>query len=275
MSDIDQNSEYFDMNKTLWNARTAVHLKSDFYDNNTFLNGRNTLSEPEMNNLGDVSGKSIIHLQCHFGQDSLSLARMGAHVTGIDISDAAITKAQEMNEQLNLTASFICCNVMDTLAHVRDTFDIVFVTYGATCWLPDLKPWAHTVSELLKPGGFLYYCEFHPTFYMIDDTKKRIGFPYFNTGVQVESNDSSYTDGDTVLGLKEYFWNHSLSEIISPLLSEGLSLESIMEYDYSPYNCFENMVEVQKGRYALDINGVRPPHLLEFKARKKGIDYIK
>lgn len=268
MADIDQNREYFDMNKTLWNARTAVHLKSEFYDNESFLKGRNSLTEPEMNSIGDVQGKSIIHLQCHFGQDSLSLARMGATVTGIDISNAAISKAQEMNSQLQLNAEFICCNVLDTLDHVKDTYDIVFVTYGATCWLPDLKPWAHIVSKLLKPGGFLYYCEFHPTFYMIDDTKKCIGFPYFNKGVQVESHESTYTDGDTVIGLKECFWNHGMSEIMTPLLSEGLHLESLKEYDYSPYNCFENMVEVQKGRYILEVNGVRPPHLLELKFRK-------
>jgi len=268
MSASDQNSVYFDMNRTLWNARTAVHIQSDFYDNESFLKGRNTLMEPERSQLSDVQGKSIIHLQCHFGQDSLSLARMGAEVTGIDISSSAIEQAKAMNEQLGLGASFICCNVLDTLEYISDTFDIVFVTYGATCWLPDLRPWAHIVSQLLSPDGFLYFCEFHPTFYMIDDNQKKIGYPYFNQGVQIETHDSTYTDGKTTLGLKEAFWNHSMSDIITPLMQEGLRLESIREFDYSPYDCFENMTEIQAGKYVLEVNGVRPPHLLELIAYK-------
>ncbi len=268
MSASDQNSTYFDMNRTLWNARTAVHLQSDFYNNESFLQGRNTLTEPEMAHLGDVQGKSIIHLQCHFGQDSLSLARMGAQVTGIDLSDAAIAQAKAMNDQLGLNAEFVCCNVLDTLQHVSDTYDIVFVTYGATCWLPDLKPWAHIVSQLLRPGGYLYFCEFHPTFYMIDDRQQKIGYPYFNQGVQIETHDSTYTDGELTHGLKEAFWNHSISDIISPLLQEGLRLDSLREFDYSPYSCFENMVEIQKGKYVLEVNGFRPPHLLQLKVSK-------
>ncbi len=263
-----ENQEYFDLNEQLWDARTRAHLESEFYDNDSFLKGRNTLTKVELNTLGDVSGKSIIHLQCHFGQDTMSLARMGASTLGIDISTEAIKHARKFNDQLGLDARFIVCNVLDTLNHVKETFDIVFVTFGATCWLPDLDQWAGVVSALLKPGGFLYYHEFHPTFYLIDDKTKTIGYPYFNTGAMIEDSERSYTDNSDNMNLKEVFWSHSMSELISACLGAGLRIDLMNEYDYSPYNCFENMDERAPGEYVMDINGIRLPHTLELIATK-------
>ena len=262
------NQAHFDANKTLWDARTIAHLKSDFYDNDSFLKGRNTLNEAELLALGDISGKDVIHLQCHFGQDTLSMARMGAKTVGVDISEEAIQVARRMNDQLDLKSSFICCNVLDTLDHVKDTFDIVYVTFGATCWLPDLVDWANVVSALLKPGGQLYYHEFHPTFYMIDDKVKKIGYPYFNTGAMIETHKGSYTDLADKIELKEVFWSHSMSDLVMACLQSGLRIDLLNEYDFSPYNCFENMTEVEKGKFILDVNGIRLPHTLEIIATK-------
>lgn len=262
------NSEYFEINEKLWNQRTKAHIDSDFYHNESFLNGRNTLNEIEIQSLGNIKGKSIIHLQCHFGQDTLSMARMGARTTGVDISSEAIEKARQMNDKLGLQSKFICCNVLDTLNHVSEKFDIVFVTYGATCWLPDLKAWAKIVSSLLKPNGILYYHEFHPTFYIIDDQKMEVGYPYFNTGAMVETHKGSYTDGSAEVELKEVFWSHSMSDLLTACIEEGLELRMMKEHDFSPYNCFENMTEVEKGKFVIDINGIRLPHTLEIIAQK-------
>jgi len=265
------NSKYFEINKRLWNERTLAHVQSQFYDNESFINGRNTLGEIELSSLGDVSGKSIIHLQCHFGQDSMSLARMGASVTGVDISDAAIKKAVELNNSLGLDVEFICCNVYDTLEHINQQYDIVFVSYGATCWLPDLDNWAKVVSGCLKPDGLLYYLEFHPSFYMIDDKTKTIAYDYFNIGVQIEKHTGSYTENGEEISLEECFWQHSLSEITSSLINQNMRIENIMEYDYSPYNCFENMVEQSPGKYVLDLDRIRIPHVLELQVIKNHI----
>lgn len=266
--DNSDNTDYFKINEKLWNQRTKSHFDSDFYDNESFLKGRNTLNQAELDSLGSIQGKSIIHLQCHFGQDTLSMARMGAKTVGVDISSEAINRARQMNEHLGLNSEFVCCNVLDTLHHIKEKFDIVFVTFGATCWLPDLKPWAKIISTLLKPNGFLYYHEFHPTFYIIDDTKKKVGYPYFNTGAMIETHQGSYTDGSSGIELKEVFWSHSLSDLLTACMDSGLELKMIKEHDYSPYNCFENMEEIEKGKFVIDINGIRLPHTLEIIASK-------
>ncbi|RYZ82231.1 MAG: class I SAM-dependent methyltransferase, partial [Proteobacteria bacterium] len=133
----DQN--YISLNKTLWNERTKHHLTSDFYDVDGFLNGNNPLNKIELELLGDLSGKSLLHLQCHFGQDTLSLARMGAHVTGVDLSDESIATARDFASKLSIEANFICCDLYELPQHLDGNFDVVFSSYGTIGWLPDLK----------------------------------------------------------------------------------------------------------------------------------------
>ena len=144
--------DYLEINKQTWNNKTEVHIDSEFYDNENFLKGKSSLNAIELKLLGDFSNKKILHLQCHFGQDSLSLARLGAKVTGVDLSDQAIEKAKEFNEKLNLDAQFICCDVYDLPNHLDEKFDIVFTSYGTIGWLPDLTKWANLVSKFLKPN---------------------------------------------------------------------------------------------------------------------------
>ena len=121
---------YNTINKTTWNSKVKVHVESEFYNNEAFLAGHNTIPYTDLNALGDVKGKRVLHLQCHFGQDTLSLARMGAQVTGIDFSEKAIEVAINMNMQLGLNAEFICCDVYETLKHIKEPFDIVYTSYG-------------------------------------------------------------------------------------------------------------------------------------------------
>ncbi|HLU86806.1 MAG TPA: class I SAM-dependent methyltransferase [Taishania sp.] len=136
------NYHYISVNKQAWNDQVDIHLKSDFYDLKGFIQGNTSLKEIELPLLGDISGKSILHLQCHFGQDTISLQRMGASATGVDFSDKAIEAAKQLNSQLNLKTQFICCDVYELPKLLNQQFDIVFTSYGTIGWLPDLDKWA-------------------------------------------------------------------------------------------------------------------------------------
>lgn len=262
--------KYFETNKILWNSRTEIHASSDFYEMEEFLKGKSSLKEIELELLNDVSGKSILHLQCHFGQDSLSLARMGAKVTGLDISETAIEKAQKLNKEMGLDAKFVCANVYDTATVIDETFDIVFISYGAICWLPDLDKWAKLIAERLKPGGKLVLTEFHPVIYMYNWENHKLEFSYFNTGSPYEETvKGTYAVKDSAIEFKEYFWTHSLSEVIQSLIQNNLHLSTIKEFDYSPYNCFDNMFERSPGRYVYGITRENFPHVFALEAIKK------
>ena len=260
-------NKYFEANKKLWNARVQPHMGSKMYDLAAFKNGKSSLTEIGKHTLGDLSGKDVLHLQCHFGQDTLSIARAGAaNVVGVDISDVAIKAARDLAEELQIDAKFICTNVLD-LEKVGD-FDIVFSTYGATPWLPDLNKWAVIIAENLKPGGIFYFCEFHPSLYMLDFDTKKLAYDYFKTEEPItEIEEGTYADETAAIKMEEYSWNHGLSEIVTPLLNEGLQLSKIQEFDWSPYNCFPNMLNVGEGRYRMDLP-IRFPHLLEMVLQK-------
>ena len=150
------------VNRRNWNERTPVHAASDFYDVEGFKAGRITLRDLERREVGEVSGKTLLHLQCHFGLDTMSWARLGAKPTGVDFSDAAIDLARSLNDELGLGVRFIHSNIYDLPGVLDEQFDIVFTSYGVLCWLPDLDDWARVASNHLKPGGVFYIAEFHP-----------------------------------------------------------------------------------------------------------------
>jgi len=240
---------YQSVNKHAWNLRTGVHVSSDFYNVASFLEGQTTLNETELGLLGEVQGRSVLHLQCHFGLDSLSLARMGAKVTGIDLSDAAITKARELNESLQLDARFICCDVYDTASYPGESFDIIFTSYGVIGWLPDLTKWAAVIKQFLKPGGKLVFVEFHPVVWMFDSCFSRIDYSYFNRETITEETTGTYTDREAPIRYREISWNHSLDEVFGALTENGISITGFREYDFSHYNCFAGMHLAAPGRY--------------------------
>lgn len=264
-----ENQDYLKQNKQLWNQRTAIHFKSDFYDVDGFIKSRNSLNQIERGLLGDLSGKSILHLQCHFGMDTLSLANAGAMVTGIDLSDVAIEKAKELNQKLNLHAEFICCNVYEVPEVVNKQFDIVFTSYGTIGWLPDLNKWATVISKSLKPGGLFLIVEFHPVLWMFDDNIKEIKYAYFKKDKIIETETGTYADKNAAIENNiSVTWNHSLDEVISALMHAGLKIELFKEYDYSPYNIFLNGVESAKGKFMVrDLEG-KLPLVYAVKARK-------
>ncbi|MCT8340804.1 class I SAM-dependent methyltransferase [Flavobacteriaceae bacterium TK19130] len=258
----------FDTNRETWNAKVSAHANSDFYDLEAFKKGKNSLNSFELEALGNVKGKSLLHLQCHFGQDTISWSRMGADCTGVDISDSGIALAQSLNEELHQNAEFVCCNVLDTSKYVSKTFDIVFTSYGVIGWLPNLKPWAQMIAERLKPGGIFYIVEFHPIVWMFDYLQQppKMIYGYHQKEAIYEEYEGTYADTGSKMVSKEYGWNHGLGEVVSSLADAGLHIEFLREHDESPYDIFPGLQKNDAGLYELT-NGLYPL-LFELKARK-------
>ncbi|MFD1162776.1 class I SAM-dependent methyltransferase [Hwangdonia seohaensis] len=262
------NNKYFKTNKATWNEKVKVHAKSAMYNLEEFKKGRTSLMPYELDALGDVKGKSLLHLQCHFGQDTLSWSRMGATCTGVDLSDEGIKLAQELNKDLKLDAEFVCCNVLDTSEFVKDTFDIVYTSYGVIGWLPDLKPWGKMIAERLKKGGTFYMVEFHPIVWMFDylEGKPIMTYGYMQNEVIYEEYEGTYANQNSKMISKEYGWNHGLGEVVSALTEAGLHVEYLKEHDESPYNVLPDLIETETGLFVT--KDKLYPLIFELKASK-------
>lgn len=265
---MDTNKKYFETNKATWNNKVKEHAKSDMYDLEAFKSGKISLMPYELDALRDVDGKSLLHLQCHFGQDTLSWSRMGAKCVGVDLSDEGIKLAQNLNDELQLDAKFVCCNVLDTSEFIKDTFDIVFTSYGVIGWLPDLKPWGKMISERLKKGGTFYMAEFHPIVWMFDylDGKPIMRYGYMQDDVIYEEYEGTYANQDSKMVSREYGWNHGLGEVVSALTEAGLHIEFLNEYDESPYNVLPDLIETENGMFVT--KDKLYPLIFEIKATK-------
>lgn len=259
---------YSKINKDSWNRRTEIHYHSEFYNIKKFIEGESSLNGIELNLLGEIKGKKILHLQCHFGQDTISLNRLGAATTGVDFSDTAIKKAKELASKVKSDASFICCDVYDLKNHLNEKFDIVFSSYGVIGWLPDLDKWAEIITHFLKPGGEFILVEFHPVVWMFDDGFKYIKYNYFKDDPIIETESGTYADKSANIELKSVNWNHSLSEVINSFIDRGMVLQSFNEYDYSPYNCFENTVKIDEHKYRILDLEQKLPMVYSIKAKK-------
>jgi SAM-dependent methyltransferase len=240
---------YLKINRKAWDDKTVVHLQSEFYDQKAFLAGKNSLKKPELEVLGDVNGKRILHLQCHFGQDTISLARMGAKVTGLDFSEVAIENAIRINKELGLDAQFVCSDVCDLPTELYNQFDIVFTSYGTIGWFPDLEPWAETINNALVPGGKFIMVDFHPFVWTFDNDMKYIQYDYFNSEPIEEEIEGSYADRNAPIKTKTISWNHGIGEILNTLIKAGISIYEFSEMDYSPFECFSNMKKLDEDKF--------------------------
>lgn len=259
---------YLDINRKLWNAKVDAHLKSDFYFVEEFVKGRNSLNSIELELLGDIKDHEILHLQCHFGQDSISLSRLGAKVTGVDLSDEAIAAAKVLAKRCETDTEFIVSDVYELPGILDKKFDIVYTTYGTIGWLPDLKKWAKVISNFLKPGGKLIFVEFHPFIWMYDNDFTKIEYDYFHGEPIIETSEGTYADQTAKISLQEISWNHELSAVMMSLINEDLEIKNIREYNYSPYSCFKNMVEIEKGKYQIPQFGAKVPYVYSIVAQK-------
>ena len=245
--------KYYDANRGVWDAWTATHLGSGFYELDRFRAGESSLNALELREVGDVAGKSLLHLQCHFGLDTLSWARAGASVTGVDFSPDAVAAAKALSEELGIAAEFVCSDVY-ALPEVlgERSFDVVFTSYGVLSWLDDLERWAGVVARHLKPGGTFYIVEFHPVMGMLDEDGQRIAHPYFHSAEpQAFVEQGSYADRSSGATHTLYQWAHSLADVVNALIGAGLRIEFLHEFPYSVHNCEPFLQESAPGRFVV------------------------
>lgn len=266
---MNSEKNYIEINRESWNRRTEAHLKSAFYDLEGFISGTSSLNGIELNLLGDIKGKRVLHLQCHFGQDTISLSRLGAEVTGVDFSDKAIESARQIADRTGSNVRFICCDIYNLPKYLDEKFDIVFTSYGTIGWLPDMDKWAKIVSNYLKANGTFVFVEFHPVVWMFDDNFEKITYNYFKSDAIVETQNGTYADKNAEITVTDVSWNHGLSEVMNSLIQNSLEILHFEEFDYSPYNCLNNMVEIAPNKFQIQDFGNKIPMVYALKAKLK------
>lgn len=229
---------YYEANKKRWNELVGIHVKSGSYDVNGFLRGKSSLHAPELEALPDVEGKTLLHLQCYFGMDTLSWARRGAKVTGVDFSDKAIEMARLLVHKAGLEAEFINCNLYNLPQYLDREFDIVYTSYGVLMWLNDIDEWARIVARYLKTGGTFYIAEFHPFVWIFDNdhpTQLVIKYDYWHkTEPDHYISEEAYASGGLKLkNTDEYGWAHPLGTVVTALIDAGLTIELLREYPFT------------------------------------------
>lgn len=261
--------DYIASNRAVWNLWTARDLTSDHHkDVARFRATGSSLRPIEREELGGVSGKSLLHLQCNMGCDTLSWARLGAHVTGVDLSDAAIAQAHMLAGEAGLPARFIQSDLYRLPDALDEHFDVVFTSYGALCWMPDLTRWAEIVARYIRPGGIFYIIDLHPFASMVSgqsstaqDMRFNVAIPYFHTPEPVPDTDAQ---GNTV-----YAWSYGLGEALTALLQAGLHLEYLHEFPFSFYRQFPALIPGDDGywRWPAEARNTMPL-LFSLRARK-------
>jgi len=257
-------------NLARWDELVGVHVRAkDAYDLDAFRAGRSTLKPIELEEVGDVRAKRLLHLQCHFGMDTISWARRGAAVVGVDFSPEAISLARQLDAELGAGAEFVCSNVYNLPGKLEGAFDIVFTSYGVLCWLPDLVEWGKVISHFLVPGGFFYIVDGHPVSGMFgDDSGLVASEPYFDVGPLEETVDGSYADRSAIVEHKTaYEWQHSLSDIINALAGSGLHVELLHEFPFSMFQRLPSMVKGEDGWWRVPGHD-NVPFLFSLKASK-------
>jgi SAM-dependent methyltransferase len=266
-----RHKEAEDGNRLQWDEVAPVHLKSYKIDN--LLQGGHLLDEIQTSEVGDVRGKSMLHLQCHIGTDSLSWARLGASVTGVDFSERSIEIAEKLKSDLSLDADFISCNVYELPQHLNEAFDIVYTSQGVLCWLSDLRLWAEVISKYLKPDGFFYIMESHPFLNIFDDSggeELKVKYSYFHRDEPVEwpGGSPDYSNENYVVERPSYEWQWAMSDVVNALLSAGLRIEFVNEYDKIFYKALPDMRRAADGWWYLPENKREIPLMFTLKARK-------
>jgi SAM-dependent methyltransferase len=249
------SAEWLTKNRAMWDEKAPVHLTSPMYDVPGFKAGRLSLQAHEIEDLRDVAGRDLIHLQCHIGLDTLSWARLGANVTGVDFSAASIRGAEALAEELGLKAQFHVCDVYDTPSVVGHRFDVVYTGVGALCWLPDIARWARVARDLLKPGGELYLFEFHPVEWMLDlaaDGRLALNFDYFTPpeGYR-DAGAVDYAGANEMQASETVQWNHPLGAVVTALVDAGLRIDSLRELPASVLQKWDCMERTETGMFQM------------------------
>lgn len=269
------SNDFIAANRRNWDERVAIHRadRTGFYGVDRFLAGDKRLHAIESGELGDVFRKRLLHLQCHFGLDTLILAWHGATVTGLDFSPAAVEEARRLEVATGLTAEFVCAEVYEARTVLTGEFDVVFATWGTICWLPDVPRWARVIASLLSTGGVLYFADAHPNMLILEERDGRLvheyaidtppGHPLIFDETQTYSSDATQ-----LVACRTYEWIHSLSRVVGALLDAGLVLEFLHEYPFLPWRPFPMCVPAEDGMYRLPDHVPAFPLAYSLRARK-------
>jgi SAM-dependent methyltransferase len=226
------------VNRANWDDRVPIHVAGPFYDLPGFVAGQDTLRDFELAEVGDVNGKTLLHLQCHIGLDTLSWARRGAAVTGLDFSAPAINAAGDLATKIGATtARFVTADVYEAVnALPAQTFDIVYTGFGALCWLPDITRWAQTAAALVAPGGFLYLAEYHPFADVLAEDGHTVAHDYFQRDPVVVDAPGTYADPSALTtATVTVEWLHGIGDVVSALATAGLRLEFLHEHNHGHF----------------------------------------
>ncbi len=270
---------FFKANREYWNASTPLHLgPGEVYDIEAFRKGASTLLPIERKLLGDLTGQSILHAQCHIGVDSMSLARLGALVTGVDFSEEAIRAARDLNDQCGLNCRFLCCNVYDVASHLHEQFDVVYATYGVLLWLPDLARWCRVLADRLRPGGTFILIDIHPLTYCIEPGQggaaPHVARSYFTNGQPQfspadEEGSYDYHATDTPIRKANYEWTYTVSDILNAVADAGLTVQRVGEHPECCCRLSPEMVKGPDGLFRMPAEKAVYPLLLSLKAVKR------
>jgi len=264
--------KYLNTNKAHWNERVPIHMKTDFYGLDEFKKGVIKLNQLECEELGDIKGKSILHLQCHFGMDTLSLEMLGAEVTGVDFSEEGIKAATELRDELGMKAEFILSDIYSLSEKLDKKFDIVYTSYGVLIWLPDIDKWGKVISHFLKDKGFFYIAEGHPFSYVFDNSagsdKLKVIYPYFSRPAPLRyDEEGTYAEKNVkTVNNVTFEWIHSLSDIFMSLINAGLKIDFFREHAFTVWQQFPWMKKSEDGNYRIEED---IPLLFSLKASKQ------
>ena len=234
--------DHIEINRQNWNERAAIHARdaAGDYMLDRFRAGEDALHSIEAAELGDISGKRVLHLQCHIGRDTLCLARRGAAVTGLDFSNSALDVARRLSEETGLKADFVQGTVDQAPDLTPGPFDLVFTTWGTVCWLPDMTVWARVIASVLVPGGELYFADAHPAFNVLEEAAGKLVSTYdFQTPADRPLhfvNETTYTSDPTILSHQSTReWIHSLSAVLGGLINAGMTITMFREHEVLPW----------------------------------------
>jgi SAM-dependent methyltransferase len=266
-------------NRAHWDEATDIHARGNVYGLEDFRAGRYELHPIEVEELGDVAGKRLLHLQCHFGLDTLAWARRGASVTGVDFSPKAIALARALAAEAGIDARFVESDVYALPATLAGRFDVVFSSHGVLCWLADLTRWGEIVARYLEPGGTFYIVEAHPfirVFPTADDitdgsTELRPYFSYFHDPAGTRWPPAAdYADEATRYTTPEHTWQHSMGDIVNALISAGLRIDFLHEFPYCVWKVVAFTEPVGRGGWGLGPRFPRLPLMFSLKATRPG-----
>lgn len=261
-------NNYLKANKKWWNDVTSIHLNSKLYNLSGFKKGESSLFSIEQEEVGDVQGKRLLHLMCHFGMDTLSWGRRGATATGVDISDSSIKLAKKLSKEINVPATFISSDVYELPKVLEKKFDIIFTSYGVLCWLSNIKKWAKIINHFLEKYGVFYIVELHP-FTNILSCDFKIDYKYFKKGPDIDDSSGTYADWNADIKSSTYLWSYTISDVINALIYEGLKIEFVHEFPFTMYDQFPGFMEQnEKGQYVLKNKKIQIPLLFSLKASK-------